>query len=180
MGAIEAFEQQCMHQYRYAGLRSLDALAKADMSQPTFEYPRIALAATARGDEYMLQMRTHIQGCEFITTRAMSRVHDKKMRRFAEAHLWRFASRQLAPNGTFAKESYGTGFDQAGILEAFARYDHPVSKVVVMRSLPWIVTAQNEDGSWGEDPRRDVSTLAIVSALSSVRAYLPPRLAIRQ
>jgi hypothetical protein len=171
---IEAFEQQCVHQYRYGGLRSLDSLAKADLSQPTFEYPRIAHAATARGDEYLLQMQTHTQGCEFITTRAMSRVQDARMRRFAEAHLWRFASRQHAADGAFAKEGYGTGFDQAGILEAFARYDHPASRVVVMRALPWIVESQNEDGSWGEEPTKDVSTLAILRALGGVKAYLPP------
>ena len=131
---IEAFEQQCVHQYRYAGLRSLDEVEKAALSQPTFQYPRVAHADTARGDEYTLRTETHIQGCEFITTRAMSRVRDPRMRRFAEAHLWRFASRQHAPDGTFADESYGTGFSQPGILEAVARYDHPASKVMVMLS----------------------------------------------
>jgi hypothetical protein len=118
-------------------------------------------------------MDEHTQGCEFITTRAMSRVRDHRMRRFAEAHLWRFASRQHAPDGAFAVEKYGKGFDQAGILEAMSRYDHPASKVTVLRALPWIVEAQNEDGSWGEGSRRDGSTLAILSALLSVRAYLP-------
>jgi hypothetical protein len=178
MDQIGAFERQCKHQYRYGGLRSLDELAKADMSRPTFQYPRIAHTATARGDEYTLQMQTHTQGCEFITTRAMSRVQDARMRRFAEAHLWRFASRQLAPDGAFAEEGYGTGFDQAGILEALARYDHPASKVVVMRALPWVVEAQNEDGSWGEEPAKDVSTLAVLRALDCVRAYLPSRIAV--
>jgi hypothetical protein len=177
MAEIEAFERQCVHQYRYGGLRSLDELQKADLSQPTFQYPRVARAATARGDEYLLQMQTHTQGCEFITTRAMSHVEDARMRRFAEAHLWRFASRQHAPNGAFAEESYGTGFDQTGILEAFARYDHPASRVVIMRAVPWIVEAQNEDGSWGEEPNKDVSSLAVLRALDRVKAYLPPGLA---
>jgi hypothetical protein len=99
------------------------------------------------------------------------------MRRFAEAHLWRFASRQHAPDGAFASESYGTGFDQIGILEAVSRYDHPASKVMVLRALPWIVAAQNEDGSWGEAPTQDVSTLAVLRALSTICGYLPPQLA---
>lgn len=121
-------------------------------------------------------MDEHIQGCEFITARALSRVRDRRMRRFAEAHLWRFASRQQAPDGVFPVERYGTGFDQAGILEAMSRYDHPASKVTVMRAIPWIVEAQNEDGSWGEGSTRDVTTLAIVNALLSVRDCLPAEL----
>jgi hypothetical protein len=47
---------------------------------------------------------------------------------------------------------------------------------VVLRAVPWIVENQNEDGSWGEEPNKDVSTLAILRALESVKAYLPPGL----
>ena len=62
---------------------------------------------------------------------------------------------------------------QIGILQAMARYDHPASKVVVMRALPWIVTNQNEDGSWGDEPRKDVSTLCVLEALFSLGDLLP-------
>jgi hypothetical protein len=90
------------------------------------------------------------------------------MKRFAEAHLWRFAGRQHSSDGRFAFEKYGTGHSQAGFLSIFAGYDHPVSELVIMQSIPWIVNDQNEDGSWGEGSNKDGSTLAIISALESV------------
>jgi hypothetical protein len=119
-------------------------------------------------------MPEHTQGCEAITTRAMSHVQDAKMRRFAQAHLWRFAGKQHGPTGEFAPERYGSGFSQAGFLYLFSRYDHPVSTVVVMRALPWIVDAQNEDGSWGKDGTKDASTLTIVAALLNLGDLVPP------
>jgi hypothetical protein len=118
-------------------------------------------------------MNDHFQGCEVITTRALSRVQDEGMRRYAEAHLWRFASRQQAPDGLFPEESYGTGLTRTGFLQLFARYDHPASKVAIMRALPWIVAAQNEDGSWGEGGGKDVATYAALSALASLGELLP-------
>jgi bifunctional DNA-binding transcriptional regulator/antitoxin component of YhaV-PrlF toxin-antitoxin module len=168
MEEVEAFERLCINQFRYGGIRTIKELEQADMAHQPFQLSRVAYTVTSDGDEYPLQMPDHIQGCEFITTRAMSHVRDPKMQRFAEAHLWRFASRQRAPSGEFAKERHGSGFSQEGILEAVARYDHPASKVIVWRSLPWIVEAQNEDGSWGQGPYKDASTLAVLSALDSV------------
>jgi hypothetical protein len=168
MEQLGAFERMCANQFRYGGIQALKELAQADMAHQPLQLSRVVRTATPDGDEYPLQMPDHIQGCEFITTRAMSRVRDLKMRRFAEAHLWRFASRQRAPSGEFAKERHGSGFPQEGILEAVARYDHPASRVIVWRSLPWIVEAQNEDGSWGQEPYKDASTLAVLSALGSV------------
>ena len=109
-----------------------------------------------------------------ISTRAMSRVHDETMRRFAQAHLWRFASRQHAPDGAFAPEKHGyCENSQPALLQVFAAYDHPASKVAIMRSLPWMVTAQNEDGSWGEEPVTDAATWAVLGALDRVRDLLP-------
>ena len=170
--ALEAFERICLDQYRYGGMRGPQPLAEADLAHQTNQI-RIARQGTSEGDKYRLRLPDHIQGCEFITTRSLSRVVDPSVRRFAEAHLWRFAGIQHGPDGTFPKERYGTGFGQIGILEAVARYDHPASKVMVTRALPWIVNAQNEDGSWGEGPRRDVTTLAVVNALLSVQDLLP-------
>ena len=168
MEQVEAFERLCINQFRYGGIYNLKELEQADIAHQPLQLIRVACTVTPDGDEYPLQMPDHIQGCEFVTTRAMSHVRDLKMRRFAEAHLWRFASRQHAPSGEFAKERHGSGFPQEGILEAVARYDHPASRVIVWRSLPWIVEAQNEDGSWGQEPYKDASTLAVLRALDSV------------
>ena len=83
------------------------------------------------------------------------------------------AARQHAANGSFPAESYGSGLSQVGFLELFARYDHPISKVVVLRALPWIVEAQNETGSWGEANVEDAGTLAVITALLGLRDLLP-------
>ncbi|UCC75407.1 MAG: hypothetical protein JSW37_07715 [Anaerolineales bacterium] len=173
MEELEAFEAGCLHEFRYGGVRDLRELEKADMSRVPFQHPRIAHRATPRGDEYPLATPDHLQGCEVITTRAVSGVADSRMRRFAEAHLWRFASRQRAGDGQFAPEKYGSGLSQAGLLEVFARYDHPASKVVAMRALPWIIESQNDDGSWGEGPSRDADTRAIASVLVRLQDQLP-------
>ena len=96
------------------------------------------------------------------------------MRRLARAHLWRFAARQHSLDGHFAggHKHVGAYF----YLQLFASYDHPAAKVALMRSVPWIVDAQNEDGSCGEEPRKDVATFAVVSALVSMDDNVPPGL----
>jgi len=91
-----------------------------------------------------------------------------KMRRLLEAYLWRFAARQNPPDGRFGLEKHGTGYSQTGFLSLFASYDHIVSKVVITRSIPWIVKSQNEDGSWGDEANKDPSTLAVITALKSI------------
>ena len=44
-------------------------------------------------------------------------------------------------------------------------YDTPVARVAIMRSVPWILQNQNEDGSWGAEPDRESATIAVVRAL---------------
>jgi hypothetical protein len=170
--ALERFEQRCVNQYRYGGMGDTQALFQADLAHQSNQV-RMAREATGEGDTYHLRMSDHVQGCEFITTRALSQVRDERARRYAEAHLWRFAGLQCGPDGAFPAERYGTGFDLIGILEAISRYEHPASRVVVMRALPWIVEAQNEDGSWGEGADADASTLAALRALLSLGDDLP-------
>ena len=175
---LEAFEMQCINQYRYGGLRHLDSLLEADDPKGPVGPPRLARSTAGDADDFPLRMDVHIQGCEFVTTRALSRVIDPRMQRFARAHLWRFAGKQLAEDGRFGPEKYGTGFGQAGILGTFARYDHPVVPVVVLRAVPWIVAQQHSDGSWGEGPAEAADSLSVLRALSRVGDVLPPGLRV--
>jgi hypothetical protein len=173
---LDAFETRCQAQYRCGGLHDVNDLKQADMAHRTFAMRQVEVTPedAQNGEKhFLLGMSNHIQGCEFITTRSLSRVRDPRARRFAEAHLWRFASTQYAEDGTFPSERYGTGFHQAGILQAVARYDHPVAKVILLRALPWIVKNQNADGSWGQDKRKDAETYAVVYALLSLGNLLP-------
>ena len=59
------------------------------------------------------------------------------------------------------------------MLQVFSYYDHPASRVAIMRSIPWIIDNQHPDGSWGEDDRKDASTLAVLQALLRVNDLLP-------
>jgi hypothetical protein len=173
---LEAYESRGISWYLRGGLSDIEDLTQADMAHRTFAMRAVEVTSEESDNDakqYVLGMQNHIQGCEFITTRSLSKVRDSKARQFAEGHLWRFASIQRAEDGTFPSEKYGTGFHQAGILQAVARYNHPVSKVIVLRALPWIVQNQNADGSWGEDSRKDVETYAVVYALLSLGSLLP-------
>lgn len=171
--AVRQFETDCMAAYTYAGLASPEVLLERTMAHRPFRQERYDHpSGDGEEDCYLLRKEDHVQGCEFITTRALAPVQAPLLHRFARAHLWRFASRQL-DDGRFPPERYGTGFGQAGILDALARYDHPAVHVMVMRALPWIVVAQQTDGSWGDHVNKDAATRAVVSALLGVRVWLP-------
>jgi hypothetical protein len=167
---LEAFESACLRQFRYGGMASPDALLEADLAHRSHQL-RIERHVTPNATEYSLRMPDHVQGCEFITTYALSEARDERVRRYACAHLWRFAGIQRA-DGTFPHERHGTGFTPVGILGLFARYDHPAATIVLLRALPWIVASQNPDGSWGEGERIDASTLTVLRALQKLGAYL--------
>ena len=169
---IAEVEARCVQEYCYGGIDGTSELGKMDLTKKVGEKMlRVAHGAQAGMDAYPLEMPTHQQPCELITARALSQVTDQQMRRLAQAHLWRFAGRQHGRDGRFvgAYRHVGPYF----YLGLFAAYDHPAAKVALMRSIPWIVEAQNADGSWGEEPDRDVSTLAVVSALIRLGDHLP-------
>jgi len=130
--------------------------------------PRVSHRLEEGVDKYPLRIPIHFQGCEVTTTRGLSPVKNMEMRRILEAYLWRFAGRQHPPEGRFGVEKYGAGYSQTGFLSLFASYDHPISKVVIMRSFPWIVNSQNKEGSWGDGSNKDASTLAVITALRSI------------
>ena len=103
------------------------------------------------------------------------------MRRLAEGYLWRFAARQNGETGVFAPEKYGfCENSQVSLLDMFARFDHPASDVVILRSIPWVIDSQNDDGSWGDEGREDVSTYAVLAALVRVARHLPTALKPQQ
>jgi hypothetical protein len=159
---LTAREQDCMSQYRYGGFSSLEQ---------HLEMKRVARLPKEGKDVFLLEMRDHIQPCEVITTRALRHVRASRVRRAAAAHLWRFASVQQPHDGQFPQEEYCPS--QAHMLGVFAYYDHPASRVAIMRSIPWIIDNQHPDGSWGEGHRKDASTLAVLRALLRVRDSLP-------
>jgi len=171
MEEIERIETDNTDQYRYGGINSAKELETDLVHRRGEKMPRAAHETVGEVDEYPLRMPSHLQGCELITTRALSQVKDEKMRRLAEAHLWRFAGRQQSADGRFTGRYPEKYFrhSQAGYIDLFARYDHPVSRIVIMRTIPWIINNQNEDGSWGDtEEDKDTSTLSVISALGRI------------
>ena len=167
MKEIEQMENDFIEQFKYGGISSLRDLETMDLAHRG-GMPRVSHTIEEGVDKYPLRMLSHFQGCEVTTTRSLNPVKNRKLRRLLEAYLWRFAGRQQPPEGRFGIEKHGTGYSQMGFLSLFASYDHPVSKAVIMRSIPWIVNSQNKDGSWGEERNKDASTLAAIVALKSI------------
>ncbi len=58
-------------------------------------------------------------------------------------------------------------------LQIFSRCDEPVAKLAMARMLPWLVNAQNRDGSWGRESFKDAASYAAVQALVSLGEHLP-------
>lgn len=169
MEEIEKIEKDSIDEYRFGGISSLKELEKKDIAHKVgTKMPRIAHNVIEEVDEYQLKMHDASPDCAFITTRALSQVTNQKLRKLAEAHLWRLAGRQHSADGRFMGEYEALRPLQIVYLQLFASYDHPVSKVAIMRSIPWIMDNQNEDGSWGDESHKDISTLAVITALKSV------------
>lgn len=170
MEEIERLKKDFIGQFKYGGVSSLKELEKMDLAHRGGML-RVSHSLEEGVDKFPLGMPSHFQGCEVTTTRGLNPVKNMKMRRLVEAYLWRFAARQHPTDGRFGVEKYGTGYSQTGFLSLFASYDHIVSKVVIARSIPWIVESQNEDGSWGDGTNKDPSTLAAITALKSIEFF---------
>jgi len=181
---IAVFEQACIDEYRSGGVGSNDDLRRGDASRPTerARMPRVAATQRQGHVEYALRTPNHLQGCELETTRALASVGDPLLRRFAEAHLWRFAGRQRGPDAGDAMGTFGDAWryytePTVAVLSVFAQYDHPASRVAIHRALAWLASHQNSDGSWGKDEYAEEATLAVVQCLLRIREELPQGIA---
>jgi len=184
LGVIRSWESKWVSRKYYAKWLHEDILLRryirkhlerADMAHQPFGLRRRAHARRGDVDEYPLTMPQVGGGCEVVMTRALSRVRGGRLRRLAESHLWQYASWQRPPHGSLVGE-YATKYHadaQAMYLDLFSRYDHPVARVAILRSVPWIIENQSADGSWGAGELRDATTLAVVRALARVKYDLP-------
>ena len=105
--------------------------------------------------------------------RALSALRKHDARRFAEAHLWRFAAFQRAPDGLVPREKHGyCTNDPFALLDLFGRYDHPAAEIAIRRMAPWIVETQNSDGTWGAGDAAAACTAVVISTLRSTMPAL--------
>ena len=171
---IGELESDFMNQYKYLGLMELEELAKLDLTRKVgLKLRRVSEEKHDNETIYELSRFDHVQGCEFMTMRALETVQDPVLRRIVEAYLWRIAAVQK-DDGRFIFHTRSGKYqnnmfhdNQAGFLEFFSRFDHPASHIVIQRALPWIIENQNPDGSWGETDK-DIATLAVLKALKRI------------
>ena len=168
-------EAEARRLFRYGGVKTFDDLTSVDDHYGQPDTRRLSHKRRGKTDVYLRALPSGTGPCNVISMNAISRCMSAWHRSFAESAIWELASTQHAPDGHFPL--YGRFHDnQAALLDTMARYDIPPAKIFVLRSMPWIVNTQNNDGSWGDDAHKDAVTLAIVKALLSVKSYLPAAL----
>ena len=167
MKEIENFEKQVLSEFKHGGIHNFKLL----MMQPTWSH-LLRLSHKKKGEivEYSLRMPTHTQGCELITTGALSKVTNEKLWRLAESHLLRFVVKLYnAFNDPDAmNELIKYSLSPFSFLKTFSKYETKASQIGILLSLPWIINNQNEDGTWGNNSTKESATLAVVSALKNI------------
>ena len=115
-------------------------------------------------------MPTHTQGCELITTCALSKVTNEKLWRLAESHLWRFVvALYNAYNNPYGMdELIKYSLSPYSFLNVFSKYETKAARLGILLSLPWIIENQNKDGTWGNPKTKNSATLAVIQALKNI------------
>ncbi|MGC9780015.1 MAG: hypothetical protein HZR80_12290 [Candidatus Heimdallarchaeota archaeon] len=167
MREVEKFERQTLYEFKHGGVKNLQFL----ISQPTLNH-LLRLSQKRKGEivEYTLWVPVITQGCELITTEALSKVKDEKLWRLAETHLWRFV---VLLYNAYTNQHTMDEFVKYRLtpfihLKVFAKYNTKGSRIGILLSLPWIRNNQNEDGSWGNGKQKESATISILSALKSI------------
>jgi hypothetical protein len=167
MKELEAFEKQTLFEFKHGGLHNFKSL----MLQPTWSHlMRVSHKKNGDSVEYLLRMPTHTQGCEIITTRALSKVTNEKLWRLAESHLWRFVvALYNAYNNPYGMdELIKYSLSPYTFLSMFSKYKTKAARLGILLSLPWIIENQNEDGTWGKQSTGESATLAVLNALKNI------------
>ena len=127
---------------------------------------RIAMAVAGNRTRYELSLPLHIQPCEAVTVKCLHQTARDPLRKLSETYLWRFAAVQQGTDGDFSGNSRHV--DRFFMLEVFARYDHPASRIAILCCLQSLIRNQNEDGSWGSGEGRDSATRIVLQALARI------------
>ena len=114
------------------------------------------------------------EGCRIIMIRALSSTKNPLLKKILELYLWNYASVQNFKDGTFTPHPQRTFIDmQLVFLQLYSNYNHEIAKLVLLRALPWIINNQNKDGSWSNEPHKDLATYIVLRTLLSLGDYLP-------
>ena len=174
MEALDVFIKYSIQSFKYGGICDLQELSRADMCHQPFHMRRVAQFSSRKGREYPLKMPNADLGCKIMMIRALNKVKNRILKKITEIYLWNYAGLQNNEDGSFNANPERTFTDlQLVLLQIFSRYNHPVTRLVILRALPWILNNQNKDGSWGKEPYKDVATLAVVHSCVGLGDYLP-------
>jgi len=161
---IAKFEKQTKNEFLLGGIRSIKYL----YSKTSIRIQkRLEEISSNEIDVYPIDILHQIQGCEMITTQALNQVKDNMMKRYAEAHIWRYATilNNISDDPILMKHNKKYSVSPYTLLKLFGSYNTLPAKIGTLISLPWIIQNQNEDGTWGKDNQRNNATLAVLSAL---------------
>jgi len=164
---IKEFEKQTLFEFKHGGLLNYKLLLK----QPTWNHlMRVSHKKKGNKIEYLLRMPTHTQGCELLTTKALSKITNEKLWRLAESHLFRFVvALYNAYNNPYGMdELVKYSLSPYTFLSVFSKYDTMAAKIGILVSLPWIIKNQNMDGTWGNEETKECATLAVIQALKRI------------
>ena len=177
---VEQFEDNCRNEYLMCGLHDLKDLEGMVMSKKYgLRMPRISVSNVNGSTVYGIKREAHIQGCEAVTVRGVFLAKHNTIRRLANAHLWSFLSRQDPKTGQFQEEKHGYCRNSPfSLLDVFSRYDHPAARIATLRLVPWILSHQNHDGSWGQEETKGADTLAVIRGLLKAKEHLPEDLVL--
>jgi bifunctional DNA-binding transcriptional regulator/antitoxin component of YhaV-PrlF toxin-antitoxin module len=172
--ALDMFIKYSIRSFKYGGVCDLQELSRADMCHQPFHMRRVAQFSSGNSREYPLKMPSADLGCRIMMIRALSNVKNRILKKITEIYLWNYAGLQNNKDGSFNANPERTFTDlQLVLLQIFARYNHPVARLVILRALSWIINNQNRDGSWGKEPYKDVATLAVARSFVRLGDYLP-------
>ncbi|MHA1185353.1 MAG: hypothetical protein ACTSSK_00545 [Candidatus Heimdallarchaeota archaeon] len=161
---IAKFEKQTKTEFLLGGIKSTKYL-----------YSKTSIRRQKRFEEissneisvYPIDVQHEIQGCEMITTQALNQVKDELMKRYAEAHLWRYATilNNINDDPILMKHNKKYSVSPFTLLKLFGSYNTLPARIGTLISIPWIIQNQNDDGTWGKDNQRNNATIAVLSAL---------------
>jgi hypothetical protein len=157
-------EEDAKNQAINAGL--LDPRQVLKWHQSDYKFKRQTRIERVDKHHYLVSPRRITEGCGAITARALRYAEDENIRSVAKSVLWHCLTMQGFMGGFYDVDRGRLG--DFSTLSAVAEWNHPASKLIILRAIPWLIESQNSDGSWGTQGKEEYTTLTVIKALKNV------------
>ncbi len=155
-----------------AGTYQLKDVLNWHLSNTRFKkIKRIKVLDETSERSYLIRHLRQVEGCGLYTAKYLIHSTDPSMKMLAQMYLWMCFSMQ-EENGGFSQ--IDRAFDSFTFLSIVAEWDGPVAHTIILRAIPWLIEHQNEDGSWGDEEKKDCTTLIVIRALLNAGVILMP------